>query len=202
MIDTGIGRLLVVSLHQSIAEVLPTRLEFYEAWLNPVGLRDGRVGMAPMSAALSFLRREGALYAPIVSLAGDHTADWTYDALPGALRRAIHASPRPLRIRLALRVVRRLVRDTYQGSGPLVRWRRDAGAVLIQTSIFCGVRDRVEQPLCTFYAAAIRRLLERFDLRVEVTVSTCRATGAGTCELHVQEDRAGGGLDEGRSLLH
>ena len=41
MIEAGIGRLLVASLHQGIADLLPTRLEFYESWLNPAGLRDG-----------------------------------------------------------------------------------------------------------------------------------------------------------------
>ena len=41
MNEAGIGRLLVASLHQGIGDLLPTRLEFYEAWLNPSGLRDG-----------------------------------------------------------------------------------------------------------------------------------------------------------------
>ena len=43
MTDAAVGRLLVASLHQSIADLLPTRLEFYESWLNPSGLREGRV---------------------------------------------------------------------------------------------------------------------------------------------------------------
>jgi hypothetical protein len=62
MIEAGIGRLLVASLHQGIADLLPTRLEFYEAWLNPSGLRDGRIGLAPLAAVLSFLRQEGEPY--------------------------------------------------------------------------------------------------------------------------------------------
>ena len=62
MIDAGIGRLLVASLHQGIADLLPTRLEFYESWLNPAGLRDGRIGLAPLAAVLSFLRQEGEPY--------------------------------------------------------------------------------------------------------------------------------------------
>ena len=45
MIDSGIGRLLVASLHQGIADLLPTRLEFYESWLHPSGLREGRIGL-------------------------------------------------------------------------------------------------------------------------------------------------------------
>ena len=59
MTDDGIGRLLVASLHQSIGEVLPTRLEYYEHWLSPMGLREGRSGLAPLGAVLIFLRQEG-----------------------------------------------------------------------------------------------------------------------------------------------
>ena len=62
MTDAGVGRLLVASLHQGIQDVLPTRLDFYESWLNPAGLRDGRIGLAPMAAVLSFLRQEGEPY--------------------------------------------------------------------------------------------------------------------------------------------
>ena len=50
MTEGGVGRVLVASLHQAIADVLPSRLEFYEAWLNPSGLRDGRIGLAPLAA--------------------------------------------------------------------------------------------------------------------------------------------------------
>ena len=50
MKDAGIGRLLVASLHQGIADRLPDRLEFYENWLHPQGLRDGTIGLAPLHA--------------------------------------------------------------------------------------------------------------------------------------------------------
>ena len=46
MVDAGIGLLLIASLHQGIADVAPARLEFYENWLSPTGLRDGRMGLA------------------------------------------------------------------------------------------------------------------------------------------------------------
>ena len=51
--------MLVASLHQGISDLIPTRLEFYENWLNPTGMRDGRIGLAPLAAVLSFLRQEG-----------------------------------------------------------------------------------------------------------------------------------------------
>ena len=34
MRDAGIGRVLVASLHQGISDTLPTRLGFYENWLD------------------------------------------------------------------------------------------------------------------------------------------------------------------------
>ena len=40
MRDAGIGRELVASLHQGIADILPTRLGFYENWLNAEGLTE------------------------------------------------------------------------------------------------------------------------------------------------------------------
>ena len=60
MSEPRIGRLLVASLHQAIAESLPLRLEFYENWLKPLGLlkRGQAIGLASFNAALSFLRRE------------------------------------------------------------------------------------------------------------------------------------------------
>ena len=62
MSEVRIGRILVASLHQAIADLLPTRLEFYENWLNSAGLREGTVGLAAISAVLSFLRTEGEAY--------------------------------------------------------------------------------------------------------------------------------------------
>ena len=59
MSEPRIGRVLVASLHQAIADLLPKRLEFYENWLNVSGLREGTIGLAPLSAVLSFLRTEG-----------------------------------------------------------------------------------------------------------------------------------------------
>jgi len=98
MIETSIGRLLVASLHQAIADLLPTRLEFYEEWLTPAGLRDGRIGLAPLAAVLSFLRREGKAYQLVSARAGEYTAEWVFADLSSFMRRdqggaAGHPSP-------------------------------------------------------------------------------------------------------------
>jgi hypothetical protein len=61
MTETGIGRLLVASLHQGVTDVLPTRVEFYEAWLNPANLRAGRIGLAPLAAVLASCARKASV---------------------------------------------------------------------------------------------------------------------------------------------
>jgi predicted hydrocarbon binding protein len=80
-----------------------------------------------------------------------------------------------------MRLARTMVRRTYRGSRAVVRWRKGQGAVDLRGSIFCEVRDRVEAPLCEFYASALRRLLLLFSLDAEVGLERCRATGAGQC---------------------
>ena len=185
MIEAGIGRILVASLHQAIADLLPTRLEFYEAWLNPAGLREGRIGLAPLAAVLSFLRQEGEPYRLVVARAGEYTAEWTAADLSGFQRAVIRAAPPAFRVHLVMRLARAMIRSTYRGSRAVVRWRQGRAAVDIRGSIFCEVRDRVEQPLCEFYASAIRRLMHLFSLDAEVGTEQCRATGAGQCLMVV-----------------
>ncbi len=191
MIEAGIGRLLVASLHQGIADLLPTRLEFYEAWLNPAGLRHGTIGLAPLAAVLSFLRLEGEPYRLIAARAGDYTAEWTVADMAWFRRAIIRAAPPGLRVHLVMRVARTMVRSTYKGSRAIVRWKKGRGAVDLRGSIFCEVRDKVEAPLCEFYASAIRRLMYLFNLDVEVGTEQCRATGAGQCLMTVLVRPAG-----------
>jgi predicted hydrocarbon binding protein len=191
MSEAGIGRLLVASLHQAIADLLPTRLEFYEAWLNPAGLREGRIGLAPLVAVLSFLRQEGEFYRFVAARAGEYTAEWTVADLHAFKLAAIRAAPPALRMHLVMRLARSMIRSTYRGSRAIVRWRRGRGAVDIRGSIFCEVREPVEQPLCEFYASAIRRLLLLFSLDAEVGTEQCRATGDGQCLMVVLVRPAG-----------
>ena len=192
MNDAGVGRLLVASLHQGIADLLPTRLEFYESWLNPAGLREGRIGLAPLAAVLSFLRQEGEAYRLVAERAGEYSAEWTFADVPAYERTLVRALPDPIRVRLVSRIARRMVRQTYGGSRALVRWRNGRGSVDIRGSIFCEVRDAVEQPLCEFYASAIRRLMYLFNIQVEVGTDRCRATGAAQCLMIVQVRQAAG----------
>lgn len=185
--EPRIGRVLVASLHQAIADLLPTRLEFYENWLNVSGLREGTIGLAPLSAVLSFLRSEGQAYNLITERAGEYAADWTVGTLSGLERRFVRALPAALRARVALRTARTLVRNTYPGSRAIIRIRRGTASVDLRGSLFCEVREASVLPLCGFYASAIARVLHLFDLRAEAHVSECRAAvgGGKGCRLSI-----------------
>ena len=184
MTDAGVGRLLVASLHQGIQDVLPTRLDFYESWLNPAGLRDGRIGLAPMAAVLSFLRQEGEPYDEITRRAGEHTAEWMVQAMSPLERRFTSSLPPRLRLWYVMRLARRLVRHTYAGSRAIIRWRTGGvGTVDLRGSLFCQVREPTAHPLCEFYAASIRRLTALFQLDVHVQTDGCRGTGSPRCTI-------------------
>jgi hypothetical protein len=186
MRDPGIGRVLVASLHQGIADLLPTRIEFYENWLNPAGLREGTIGLAPLAAVLSFLRREGEAYALITSRAGEYAAEWTVADLSSVERAAARMLPVRLRSAVALRVARRMIRRSYANSRGIVRFRKGTATVDIRGSIFCGVREATPHPLCGFYAAAFARVLQLFNLDAEAAVTRCRGTGDTACLLTIE----------------
>lgn len=185
MREAGIGRVLVASLHQGIADILPTRLAFYENWLNAEGLREGTIGLAPLYAVLSFLRQEGDAYRLITTRAGEYAADWTVQSMPPVQLTMLKAAPPWLRSRLLLRLARRLVRSSYNGSRAICRLRGQTARVELRASVFCTVREKVPHPLCGFYSAAFTRLLTLFDIGASTEVIACRGAGESTCVLSV-----------------
>jgi len=185
MREAGIGRVLVASLHQGIADILPTRLGFYENWLNSEGLREGTIGLAPLFAVLSFLRQEGDAYRMITTRAGEYAAEWTVQSMPALRRTMIKAAPAWLRSRMALRLARQLVHETYTGSRAIARVRRGTASIDVRASVFCSVREPVSHPLCGFYAAAVTRLLTLFDIGASTEVVACRGTGEPSCVMKV-----------------
>jgi predicted hydrocarbon binding protein len=185
MSEAGIGRVLVASLHQGIADILPTRLSFYENWLNAEGLREGTIGLAPLYAVLSFLRQEGQAYEMITTRAGQYAAEWTVASMPPFRRTFIKSAPAWARKRMLMRMARRLVHDTYQGSRAISRWRRGTANVDLRASIFCTVREPVAYPLCGFYAAAFARLLVMFNVGATARIVACRGTGKSNCVVQV-----------------
>ena len=185
MAEARIGRLLVASLHQAIADILPDRLEFYENWLNARGLRRGTIGLAAISAVLSFLRGEGAIYADVVRRAGEHAADWTLLSRGRLRRSAILALPRTLRARFALSLARQIVRETYADSRAITRVRRGVARLELRGSLFCEVREPGERMLCGFYLALVERLLQRYNVPSVGAIDACRAVGSRSCAIAV-----------------
>lgn len=185
MTEAGIGRVLVASLHQGIADILPTRLDFYENWLNPEGLRHGTIGLAPLHAVLSFLRLEGDAYGLITTRAGEYAAEWTVASQRPAPRALIRHLPVRWRTRAVLRLARRTIHAAYVGSRAVVRVSHGAGTIDIRGSLFCAIRDSASHPLCGFYAALVGRFLRLYGLAADVRVGECRAVGDRSCILMI-----------------
>jgi hypothetical protein len=137
MVDAGIGRLLIASLHQGIADVSPSRLEFYENWLSPTGLREGRMGMAPLGAVLSFLyREEPPTDVTIPAAAGACAAQWTHTDTSSLRQRIAARLPLALRARAAFGMAGGLVGETLSESRVRTRFRRGEGTVAIDSPLF------------------------------------------------------------------
>lgn len=186
MTDDGVGRLLVVSLHQAIGDVLPQRLEYYEHWLSPMGLKEGRGGLAPLLAVLSFLRQEGEpAYAQVMALAGQYSAEW-HAADAGVGRGVVGWLPRRLRARMALGRSRTLLRAAFASHEVKVSMRRGVATVAISRSVFCTLRERWAWPTCAYFAGAVRRDLAMQGLDVEVRTTDCVACGGDQCRLEVR----------------
>ena len=177
--------MLVASLHQGISDLIPTRLEFYENWLNPKGMRDGKIGLAPLAAVLSFLRQEGSPYTLVTERAGQYAAQWTFDNLSSAQRSFIRALPAALRARVALRLAKKVVQRSYEGSRAIAKLRRGQGTLTLRSSVFCSVREPFDWPLCVYYAAALSRLLHLVEVEGTARVGSCKGVGDETCVIAV-----------------
>ncbi len=173
MVDAGIGRLLISSLHQGIADVSPNRLDFYENWLSPAGMRDGRIGLAPLGAVLSFLHREEApANVQIVQRAGRYAADWTFADVSALRRWYISRLPTAMRARAALSLARRLILATVRESKVKTRFHGPTAGIDIHSALFDQLRDPATIPMRTFYASSVERLLAHCAVDAAVSVTT------------------------------
>lgn len=190
MVDAGIGRLLISSLHQGIADISPNRLEFYENWLSPTGMRDGRIGLAPLGAVLSFLHREEApTNEQIVERAGRYAADWTFAGVSGIRRWYLRRLPMGMRARSALALGRKLVLTTVRESKVKTRVSGSSAAIDINSALFDQLRDPATIPMRAFYASAIGRLLQLCAVDAEVAVTNDQP-GAWSLAITVRGPRA------------
>jgi hypothetical protein len=188
MTEGRLGRLLPACLHQAIADELPQRLEFYEEWLDPIGLRDGSIGLAPLSAVLGFLRTEHDSYDAVTGRAGLLAAQWSIASRPAYQRRLGASLPLSLRRRFALRIARQIVRDVSSTSAAATKVRRGHATMRVDTSVFCGVRDPQSTPLCAFYRALVMESLRAFQVPADAAIESCRAvSGTGVaCLIRIE----------------
>jgi hypothetical protein len=185
MTEIALGRLLAASLHQALMDELPQRLEFYEHWLHSEGLRDGSIGLAPMSAVVGFLRAEGDGYGRVVARAGTLAADWWIESLPGTRRRVIGWLPRPLRIRAALRVAAEIAESVNSESRVSRRVRGGVATMGVTSSIFCSVRSSQPLPLCGFYVALVIQVLRHFGFEAVGRTAQCKAMEGTSCVMSI-----------------
>jgi hypothetical protein len=181
-----IGRVLVASMHQAIADELPTRVDFYDHWLGGKRMRDGSVGLAPMTAVLGFLRAEGQPYHAVMMRAGRYAADWTFDSLPALERGVLLALPRWARARAVLRLAARTIRSGYEPTKVTARVRRNQASFEVKNSLFCRAREAQAAPLCDFHAALIVQLLNRFNLPSTVQIDQCTGTQGAQCAVAIE----------------
>ena len=195
MVDAGIGRLLISSLHQGIADVAPSRLEFYEEWLSPTGMRDGRIGLAPLGAVLSFLYREEApANDEIVARAGRYAADWTFQEVSAVRRWCILQLPVNLRVRAAMALCKKLILATVRESTITTRSVAGGAEMDIASALFKQLRDPATLPMRAFYAAAVARLLAH--CAVDAGVAIHQSSGASwSLAISINGSRDPGGMD-------
>ncbi len=191
-----VGRLLAAAVHQAITDELPTRIDFYEHWLRGERMRDGGVGLAPMTAVMGFLRTEGQPYHVVMSHAGRFAAEWTRDAMPAMRRRWLLALPRWWRARAVLRLASRAIRDGYAPSKVVVRVKRGQARIEIRHSLFCRVRDTLTTAQCDYHAALIAGVLTAFNLPAAVTIEWCLAKGDGYCVIAADLTGAAASVEE------
>jgi hypothetical protein len=197
MVDAGIGRLLIASLHQGIAEVSPTRLDFYEEWLSPTGLRDGRMGLAPLGAVLSFLQREAAPANHDIPIrAGTCAAAWVHDGYSPTRKALAGRLPAVWRARSALAMGRTVMVESMGASRVRTRLRRGHAAIEIRSALFDYLREPAAVPMRRFCGAAYAESLRLYGLdgtvdvddagpacRLAITVGGSRPVSAAVLDL-------------------
>lgn len=185
MTEPGVGRLLPACLHQAITDELPDRLEFYEEWLTPEGLRDGSIGLAPVTGVLGFLRTEGDVYHRVMKRAGQLAGEWTVASLGSMHRQGVAWLPRAIRARAALRVAGAIVQNVGHASRASSRVRGNQAKVQVDASVFCAVREAQPAPLCGFYLASSVAVLGAFGIVASGRLEQCRASGGSTCVIEL-----------------
>lgn len=141
-------------------------------------MRDGRIGLAPLGAVLSFLHREEPpSNDQIATRAGVCAADWTFEDVSGLRRWYIRHLPLGLRARAALGIGKRLVLATVRQSKVTIRIRGPQAVVDIKSALCDQLRDPATVPMRGFYAAALQRLFAHCGVDADVGLASGQPGG-------------------------
>lgn len=184
--DQAVGRVLLASLHRSIEEILPARLEFYETWLKPSEPHHPTDPATPFTDMLRFLQGEGEAFDLVTRRAGEYAAVHFVEELRPVRRSFMRVLPHSLRERMALRLVGRMLTRLGAESADLTR-RGSTIFIDLEGSPFCAAREREEHPAVGFYGSAITTFLQSFNLHAAVRVS--RASRGKSCLLLLLTDK-------------
>jgi hypothetical protein len=184
-----VGRVLLASLHQAIAEVLPARLGFYERWLTSDSADRRDVAIESFIVMLDYLEQEGRPYNAITARAGHYAAIRSFRKLFVLDRAYLRLLPRRLRARKAIRLVVQMLPALYRDVRVELTRRGGTAFIGIDGSPFCDTRVTNEPPSCGFVSSAITTYLELLNLRPAVRVTRCRASGASSCLVVVLPDQ-------------
>jgi hypothetical protein len=196
-----VGRVLLASLHQAIAEVLPARLTFYERWLTSSSADGPDPGIASFMAMLSYLEQEGPAYQAITARAGHHAAIRSFRRLPVLKRAYLRVLPRRIRARNGIDLIVAILPTLYPEVRVELTRRRGTAFIGIDGSPFCDTRYATARQPCGFFSSAISTFLESLKLRPAVRVTRCRASGAPSCLFIVLPDQARGIVDTGTAAV-
>lgn len=187
MSEARIDRLLAAAVHQAIADLLPSRLDFYESYLRPRAWREDAVNLAPVAAVLSFLRHEEAgTYEAVMNQSARYAARWIYDALPWRVRVLGRLAPTWVRLRRLSEVLRRNLHRSYRGTRVRTRVRRGTVSVTVQGSIFCARGAAADAPRCRYYVALVEEVLRLDGFAIDGSeVAGCCACQAQACTFRV-----------------
>lgn len=191
MSEARIDRLLAAALHQAIADLLPLRLEFYEAYLRPRGWREDAVNLAPVTAVLSFLRHEdGDTYDAVMVQAATYASTWWMAGQPWHVRTGGRHLPVWMRLRQVGKLARRHFEASYKGTKVRVRVRRRRLELEIRGSIFCSTRDHASRPCCRYYQAFVESLVAHDGSPHTGHIVACRALGGDHCVVRLDAPEA------------
>jgi len=173
----------MASVHKALEDLSPEKVEVFEGWFSP-SERERLFHIAPVTGALSYLRRDRELYVKVMERAGRYASQWSYLDRSPVERKVLTSVPGWLKGSLVRYVLKSGLRQVHRDFEMTVHKERECFVVTVTNSLFCRTGGSTPEPLCSFYASLFAGLLDRTGLaRPPVVESACRAQGKAACRF-------------------